>query len=185
MYENNRPEDYIVNTFVTPRDPRREERTDYNGRTSLRQLQLKPGKYTIELHLQSQNEPLLGWDTLTNPDVPDLVIFDQEEKSIERILPMWEQNWASIMSPKIEVTPNKTNCFLVPICTHRCRSLHGKINYKNAKDRSIKTVYLDQTFHGDETFREYIKYETPPEGAESVTIKFLAQHRPVFSEKQI
>jgi predicted nucleic acid-binding Zn-ribbon protein len=173
----------VVQSTITPSDERRTPRdATHSGRTRLSSLELKKGQYTLELQLKSQTQPLLRWDDMDNPDVPECVLTDDSTRTRTRTLPMWEKNWGSLNS---EIIPyNKRDALMLRFLFSNvdCRSLHGKIRFLDGLGQEVGVTYLDQTAHGTAEPSEYVKYAEPPEGTEQFMVQFMARHMERFSE---
>ena len=173
----------VVQSTITPSDERRTPRHAlHSGRTRIPSLELKHGQYTLEIQLKSQSQPLLSWDDMDNPDVPECVLTDESTRTRTRTLPMWEKNWGSLNS---EIIPyNKRDALMLRFLFANvdCRSLHGKIRFLDEQGLEVGVTYLDQTAHGTSESSEYVKYAAPPEGTEQLMVQFMARHMEDFSE---
>ena len=138
--------------------------------------------YRISIQLNSSQTPLVDWNQVDNVEVSQCVIKDSDNESITRTLPMWEKFWGSLVSPTVQYDSETPILIWFSYGVEACRSLHGKIVFKDGTGKELAVKYLDDTANGSTDLTNYPVFAKPPEGTKQIIVQFLAKHREVFSK---
>lgn len=164
----------ILEDQVNHGDARRILESNDIGTTHVHSLSLQNGEYRVRLQLHSKTAPLLTErDFLDGDNTLHTTLISDE---LTRVIPLSEQNWASIFSPRIAVSHDHPLQLWFQIQVEQARSCHAKLRYYDVDGVELKTIYIDNIDNRNPEFQSIQHYDEPPKEAVTMQIQFLAQH---------